>query len=168
MTQPVVVDLTPSEVAFCMNLAAMRIACKPPKDRFVAKKISPFGSHLVGVIGEFAARRVFGGIVNQIVSPIGDGHAPDMVIDGIKFEIKTTTFYGDNPQLILSKGELLVDTLYVLAQLTWPDQVKVFPSVTCDEFQSAFTWQDFGHGERMTVSASQILELKQQQQEVIQ
>lgn len=47
---PIEVLLSPAELSFVYTLAAQRYACKPANDRFLSKKLSAYGSHVVGEI----------------------------------------------------------------------------------------------------------------------
>ena len=151
------VRLTPAEMVFIYCLAAQRFSCKPHVDRFDAGRISPYGSHVVGVMGELAAAKCFGGKVDQTISRLGDKHRHDIIRGGRKFEIKAITFSGQNPMLKLTSDELIEGVEYVLAQVVWPDAMTIFPPISADAFRRLARDQDFGYGKRLVVTADDIL-----------
>lgn len=153
--------LTPSEVCFAACLAAQRIANKPAEDRFLAGKLSPFGSHLVGVIGEMAGAKVHGAKVDQRILRNGDRHSADFKDrNGRKLEIKTCTFTGRDAMMKLHPEELLDDTWYVLVIVLLPDTCRVFDPVWGLTIREIAEIKNFGYGDRIVISAGQIEELK--------
>lgn len=160
MTQawPKDIYLTPSELSFVLTLAAQRLACKPEHDRFKASRISEFGSHYLGVMGELVAAKVFGAKVDQSISASGDKHRQDLrTKDGRRLEIKTISFSGKDPMLKLNADEIIDGTEYVLAQIQWPDGLRLFPPVSVDVIRRVGETRDFGYGPRRVLTASQIL-----------
>jgi len=152
--------LTPTEVCFAVCLAAQRIATKPPTDRFLAGKLSPFASHLIGVMGEMAVAKILGSKVDQKISRNGDGHRADMLDrTGRKIEIKTCTFSGKDAMMKLHPEELMDDTWYVLVIVQMPDCCKVFPPIWGLTIREIARPKNFGYGERLTVTAEQIEEI---------
>lgn len=153
--------LTPSEVCFATCLAAQRIANKPAVDRFLANKLSPFASHLIGVLGEMSAAKVFGSKVDQSISRNGDGHRADFRDrTGRKLEIKTCTFCGKDAMIKLHPEELMDDTWYVLVIVKLPDACQVFAPVWGVTIREIGVNKNFGYGDRLTVTAGQIMELE--------
>jgi len=151
------VRLTPAEMAFVYCLAAQRFSCKPEHDRFTASRISPFGSHVVGVMGELVAAKCFGGKIDQTISRSGDKHRHDIIRSGRKIEVKAITFNGHNPMLKLTSDELIAGVEYVLAQVVWPDSMIMYPPIESEMFRRLSREHDFGYGKRLVVTADEIV-----------
>ena len=156
-TTPRLVRLSPAELTFVYCLAAQRFSCKPEVDRFKASRISPYGSHVVGVMGELVAAKCFGGKVDQTISQSGDKHRPDIIRGGKRIEVKAITFSGRDPMLKLTDDELIDGLEYVLAQVVWPDAMLVYPSIASCRFRELSSTRDFGYGTRRVMTANEIL-----------
>jgi hypothetical protein len=144
------IQLTPAEVAFCVAVAMQRNATKRDSSLFSPNQ-SRFASHLVGVIGELAFQKAYGGKVNQEIIPNGDGHKPDIVLpDGRKVEVKTSTFTGKNVEIKFRKTELDFEWCSLAQIVGWPDMVNVFPIWPKSEMK--LTTKDYGNGPRYVFS----------------
>jgi hypothetical protein len=150
--------LTPAELAFAVTLSAQRFSCKPKIDRFLASNISPYGSHLAGVIAELACSKVFGAKISQRISREGDKHAPDLLVNGRHCEIKASTFSGKNPMLKLTQDELMDGIDYVFVLIKFPDLCLVYPPVSAEIIKESGTVEDFGYGPRAYIGADLILQ----------
>lgn len=141
-------------------MAAQRFACKPERERFKGYKCSAYGSHFIGVIAELAARKIYGGKIDQRLLPEGDGHQPDLLRrkDGQALEIKAVTFNGPEVMLKLNPEEVFQEMLYVLVQVSLPDICRILPPISGKMIAAIGKTRNFGHGDRITVTESQILE----------
>jgi len=151
MTFPVVVQLTPAELSFALTVASQRLASSPANDRFLARTVSPFGSHYAGVMAELAAAKVLGGKVDQRVLRQGDRHAPDFVDrEGRAIETKAILWAGRDPYLKLTQDELIPDRWYVPVRLQWPDSCQVFDAIPYADAKKGVR-KNFGYGERLCI-----------------
>mgnify|MGYP003147048290 CR=1 FL=1 len=131
-----------------------RNACKPNRSSRYHSKLSGFGVHVAGVVGEICASKVYGGKLDQNVYAQGDNHAPDLILeDGTGLEVKTTLHQGENPWLVVSRNELNASTHLCLVQATLPDSGNVFPIVSKQDFMERMEVRDLGHGERFVLPA---------------
>jgi len=144
--------LSPPELCFCITVAAQRIATKHNGDRFIAEKITPFASHLFGVMGELGVAKIYGGKVNQSVLKNGDQHIADVILkDGRCVEVKASSYTGNGIELKLHNEELIDGMWYCLARIIFPDKIEVFDLISCDDFKKASSVKDYGYGERLVL-----------------
>lgn len=150
---------TPAEVALCASVATQRLASKFDQSDLKFKSVGPsrFGCHFIGTLAELAACKRYGGKLNQKILPNGDGHAPDIVINGVEYEVKGITWDGPNPQIKIRPGELVDRRMYVLVKLKWPDTCWVYPAIPGSFISSLNKSQDYGDGPRHFADEKDIL-----------
>ena len=147
--EPRVVRLTVPEVQYGMALATQRDACKPDRDSRLSTRLSGFGVHFAGVIGELCFRKVYGGKLNLSILPSGDNHVPDVVLsDGREVEVKTSLFQGRDVELKMEKDEMGTSPFYALVQVTLPDIGRVFPVWSWEYLEPLLTLKDYKYGDR--------------------
>lgn len=126
--------IPPAYVSLCVCQAAMRYCCKPKIDRFVADKRSPFTSHVIGFLCEYAVSIVYKTEVDLSISVTGDKHKHDLMIGDKKIEVKGTDFGGEIKRMALRDDEIFKDTYYAFVYLQWPDTFIIYPLITGEQF----------------------------------
>jgi len=144
------VRLSVPEVQYAMAIATQRDACKGEmRDSRLKKRISGFGVHFAGVVGELCFRKVYGGKINTEILCGGDGHAGDVVLpDGRTVEVKTSLFQGKNVELKFERNEMVSIEYCSLVQVELPDSGNVFPIWSWNEIKSLLVEKDYGYGLR--------------------
>jgi len=144
------VSLTVPEVHFAMAIATQRDASKGEmRDSRLKQKITGFGVHFAGVVGELCFRKVYGGRINTKILPNGDGHAGDVSLpDGRNVEVKTSLFQGRGVELKFEENEIGSIEFCCLVQVSLPDTGNVFPIWSWQEIEPRLVKKNYGYGER--------------------
>lgn len=143
------ITLTPAEASFAMSIATQRDACKKNRDFRYGDKMTGFGMHVVGVVGEVAFCKAYGGKIDQTVRPNGDNHREDVVLrDGREVEVKSTTWTGGDVHLKFSPDEIESLKNVCLVQVTLPDIAVVWPVWSREVIEPYMKTHDYGYGTR--------------------
>ena len=142
--------LSPPEVSFALSIATQRDACKANRSSRHSTKMSGFGVHFVGVIGELCFRKVYGGKMNVDILPEGDSHRADIVLaDGRNVEVKSRTWNSPDPIVIFEMDELDALEHCSMVQVALPDIGVVWPIWDREFILRHSEKKDFGYGERL-------------------
>lgn len=159
MSNTIQVHLTVPEVFYAMSLAAQRDAAKVKlahassyksmRDSRISQRITGFGVHFAGVLGELCFRKVHGGRMNTEILVSGDKHAGDVTMpDGRCVEVKASLFQGENVELKFEENELDTIQFCSLVQVAMPDSGKVYPIWSWDEIKPKLIKKNYGYGVR--------------------
>ncbi len=123
------IELTPDDVIFATKIAKIRVSTKTTDGKFKSSKQSLYADQLLGVLGEVAITRIYGGVIDQTMRPYGDKHKPDVITaDGTRVESKTITYLGNEPALKLFYSEVQEGVVYIMSQIyAWPDPPDSLP-----------------------------------------
>lgn len=142
-----------------MSLAAQRDAaktnlensssCRSLRDSRINQRITGFGVHFAGVLGELCFKKAYGGKINTDILVSGDGHAGDVTMpDGRKVEVKASLFQGDGVELKFEANELDTIEFCSLVQVSMPDSGRVYPIWKWDEIKPRLIKKNYGYGVR--------------------
>jgi hypothetical protein len=147
------IPLGAHEVQYCALLAERRNVVKDPhgvrNQRHHGR--SDFETHLIGVLGEYAAAKHFGVKVDAAVSLSGDDKVSDLIIDGMRVQVKTRLPQRPPLYLYFNALALFRADRAVCACVTSPATVELVGWMGKDEFTKQAEPVDFGYGVRYAV-----------------
>ena len=115
-------------------------------------------TNLVGLKGEFAFHMFTGLSVGLSLNATGDFGA-DFLYEKIAYDIKTTTYTGEDPALLEMPNKKLIPHVYVLMRVNeWV--VDVVGWASRKQMKNSKK-RDFGHGERLCITQSDMISLGQ-------
>ena len=123
-----------------------------------SRQWSAEATNLTGLKGEYAFYLCTGLPVNLQLNKHGDTGA-DFFFEKISYDIKTTTYAGDDPALLEMAEKRLKASVYVLVGVDgW--EARIIGWASKRQMRNADR-VDFGHGERLCVKLSQMREREQ-------
>lgn len=124
---------------------------------------SSWAVSLMGHLGEKAAAKVYGGIVDHSLLKGGDD-GTDLTIDGIRYQVKTST----TTSLIFNAAHLFTADRAILVQLvgdkTQPhidSHFLVWGDISKDEFLKHHYIKNYGYGDRLVCELKWLDEAKE-------
>jgi hypothetical protein len=144
------VYLTKEEIQRSINFATKLQANKVIDKKFDARN-SSYAVSLMGHMGETAASKVYGGLVDDSLFKGGD-NGTDLEIDGVRYQVKTST----TNSLIFNSANLFVADRAILVTLVG-DRTKpeidshfiVWGDISRDKFMKSYYTKNYGYGDRL-------------------
>lgn len=147
-----VVDLSP------LKEQIESIASKREKQKInykSSRQWSDEATNLTGLKGEFAFSLCTGLPVDTELRKDGDSGV-DFTFEGIKYDIKTTKFSGENPMLLEMTGKKLVPHVYVLVRVEdWC--ARIIGWASRKQVRNA-RLRSMGYGPRLSISKNEMRE----------
>jgi len=154
-----VVYLSPEEIRQSLNFVDLmredKIKHSVIDKKFDAKNTS-YAVNLMGHLGEQAASKVYGGVVDTVVRTGGDD-GKDLLINGLRYQVKTST----TNSLIFNSADLFNSDYAILVTLvgdrTQPhidSHFVVWGDISRERFMEVFQYKDYGYGKRLVCSCS--------------
>ena len=149
---------------YCALLAERRNVvkevCNVKSNIEFGKPATDFEIHLTGVMGEFAVARHFGVKIDSSVSLSGDDKISDLIIDGVRVQVKTRLPQKPPLYLYFNHLSLFKADRAVCACLTGAATVQIVGWIDRDRFAKAAKELNFGYGKRVGVPQQELLEMR--------
>ena len=128
------------------------------KNYTTSRQWSKQSTNLTGIKGEYAFHLCTVLPIDLSLDKRGDG-GTDFSFSGITYDIKSTTYDGENPALLEMSGKRMVANVYVLVQISgW--SARIIGWASKKQMRNAEI-VDFGHGERRCIKKSSMSETGQ-------
>lgn len=157
------ITLCEEEISRAKNIASARNGTQEGmgfKTNKWTKARSGFDSHFIGLCGELAGAKALGAVIDDSIY-IGGDDGTDVVAFGLTWQIKTSTYTGDDVELKFNRPEDFKSQAAMLVQSKSIANHLIVGVIGRKKFLTIAKKVDYGYGQRLAVIGGDLTSMSQ-------